>query len=113
LSIDPLPEASPSRTARPVMALLDLVSRRWALRILWELRNGPLTSRALRSRCDDVSPTVLQTRVTELRQAGLVDLAPRSGYRLSTLGTELGAVLLRLSQFADIWSQRSPPPPTP
>ncbi|MEH2514939.1 DNA-binding HxlR family transcriptional regulator [Bradyrhizobium sp. AZCC 1610] len=33
-----------SRTGRPVMALLDLLSRRWTLQIVWELRDGPLTS---------------------------------------------------------------------
>ena len=38
-----------SRTGRPIMALLDLLGRRWSLRILWELREAPLTSRALRT----------------------------------------------------------------
>ena len=47
-----------SRTGRPIMALLDLLGRRWTLRIAWELRDGPLTSRALRTACDDASPTV-------------------------------------------------------
>jgi DNA-binding HxlR family transcriptional regulator len=31
-----------SSGGRPIMALLDLLGRRWALRILWELRGGPL-----------------------------------------------------------------------
>ncbi|HTO53257.1 MAG TPA: transcriptional regulator, partial [Myxococcota bacterium] len=30
-----------SRSGRPIMAALDLLGRRWALRVLWELRNGP------------------------------------------------------------------------
>jgi len=29
-----------SRTGRPIMALLDLLGRRWVLRILWELREA-------------------------------------------------------------------------
>ncbi len=41
-----------SKSGRPIMALLDLLGRRWMLRIIWELRNGPLTSRALRQACD-------------------------------------------------------------
>lgn len=41
-----------SKSGRPIMALLDLLGRRWTLRIIWELRNGPLTSRALRQACD-------------------------------------------------------------
>src|SRR6478736_6675281 len=65
-----------SRSGRPVMALLDLLGRRWTLRIIWELRERSLTSRALRTACDEASPTVLQARLSELRQAGLVELLP-------------------------------------
>ena len=64
-----------SRSGRPIMALIDLLGRRWSLRILWELREQTLTSRALREACDDASPTVLQARLAELRQAGFVDLS--------------------------------------
>ena len=49
------------------MALLDLLGRRWSLRVLWELRDGPLTSRALRAACDEASPSVLQARLADLR----------------------------------------------
>ena len=78
-----------SRTGRPVMALLDLLGRRWTLRIIWELRDGPLTSRALRTACDEASPTVMQARLSELREAGLVELLAGDGYRLTPLGKEL------------------------
>src|SRR5712672_3546902 len=75
-----------SRSGRPIMALLDLLGRRWSLRIIWELREDrSLTSRALRAACDEASPTVLQTRLTELREAGFVELKPASGYRLTEL----------------------------
>src|SRR6266496_6432467 len=71
-----------SRTGRPVMALLDLLGRRWSLRIIWELREDRrLTSRALRTACDEASPTILQTRLSELREAGLVELVLGDGYR--------------------------------
>ena len=50
-----------SRTGRPIMALLDLLGRRWTLRIIWELREDrALTSRALRTACDEASPTIMQ-----------------------------------------------------
>src|SRR3954466_11721236 len=84
-----------SRTGRPIMALLDLLGRRWTLRILWELREGALTSRALRKACDDVSPTVLQARMAELRQAGFAELVS-DGYRLTERGKELLATFLPL-----------------
>jgi DNA-binding HxlR family transcriptional regulator len=92
-----------SRSGRPIMALLDLLGRRWSLRILWELREVTLTSRALREACDDASPTVLQARLAELRQAGFVELAPASGYRLTGTGKELLGTLLPLHRFAERW----------
>jgi DNA-binding HxlR family transcriptional regulator len=96
-----------SRSGRPIMALLDLLGRRWTLRIVWELRDGPLTSRALRTACDEASPTVVQTRLSELREAGLVELLPGDGYRLTGLGTELMDSFLPLHRFAERWSKRT------
>jgi len=93
-----------SRTGRPIMALLDLLGRRWTLRVLWELRDGPLTSRALRAACDEISPTVLQARLSELREAGLVDHAAGRGYGLTGLGRELLAAFLPLHDFAERWA---------
>ena len=98
-----------SRTGRPIMALLDLLGRRWALRIIWELREDrALTSRALRTACDEASPTILQTRLSELREASLVELMPTSGYRLTEMGKELQENFLPLHRFAERWSKRRP-----
>jgi DNA-binding HxlR family transcriptional regulator len=95
-----------SRTGRPIMVLLDLLGRRWSLRIIWELREGSLTSRCLRAACDEASPTVLQSRLSELREAGLIELMPGDGYRLTELGRELQEKFLPLHQFAERWSRR-------
>jgi DNA-binding HxlR family transcriptional regulator len=95
-----------SSSGRPIMALLDLLGRRWTLRIVWELREQPLTSRALRAACDDASPTVLQARLTDLREAGLLELVPESGYRLTVLGRELFDQFMPLNRFAERWSKR-------
>jgi DNA-binding HxlR family transcriptional regulator len=94
-----------SRSGRPIMALLDLLGRRWTLRIVWELRDTPLTSRALRIACDDASPTIVQARLSELREAGLVELEPGDGYRLTALGRELEQTFLPLHRFAERWSK--------
>src|SRR5713226_4866022 len=94
-----------SKSGRPIMTLLDLLGRRWTLRILWELRERSLTSRALRSACDEASPTVLQARLSELRQAGLVELPPGYGYRLTAIGKELLENFLPLHRFAERWSK--------
>jgi DNA-binding HxlR family transcriptional regulator len=95
-----------SRTGRPIMALLDLLGRRWSLRILWELRSEPLTSRALRTACDEASPTVLQARLTELREAGFVELGEAGGYGLTPLGRELCETFMPLHHFAERWRKR-------
>lgn len=92
-----------SRTGRPVMALLDLLGRRWSLRILWELREAPLTSRGLRTACDEASPTVLQARLSELREAGFVELGEGGGYGLTALGRELCETFMPLHRFAERW----------
>lgn len=90
------------------MVLLDLLGHRWTLRILWELRNAPLTFRALRGACDGVSPTVLSNRLAELRDAGLVDHEEGVGYRLTEMGASLGARLLDLSRWAEEWADEVP-----
>jgi DNA-binding HxlR family transcriptional regulator len=97
-----------STSGRPIMALLDLLGRRWTLRIVWELRDRPLTSRALRAACDQASPTVLSARLSDLRQAGLVELEPAGGYRLTEMGKELFKTFLPLHRFAERWSKRKP-----
>ena len=83
---------------------MDLLGRRSTLRIIWELRGSSLTSRALRDACDDASPTVLQTRFADLRKAGLVELVPGNGYRLTAIGRELFDTFLPLHAFAEKWS---------
>src|SRR5690349_6596126 len=94
-----------SRSGRPIMALLDLLGRRWSLRILWELRDHALTSRALRTACDEASPTVLQSRLDELREAGFIALGD-DGYALTPLGRELYATFMPLHGFAERWRKR-------
>ena len=100
------PNVRGSRSGRPIKALLDLLGRRWTLRILWELRAQPLTSRALRTACDEASPTIMQARLSELREAGLVELEPGDGYRLTALGKELMENFAPLHRFAERWARR-------
>jgi len=91
-----------STTGRPIMAALDLLGRRAALRILWELRGAPLTFRALQDACD-TNPSLLNTRLRELRAVGLVAHAD-GGYRLTEHGRKLQAALKPLNDWAQRWS---------
>lgn len=97
-----------SQTGRPIMALLDLLGRRWTLRVLWELRGDRVLSfRALQAACDDVSPTVLNRRLAELRSADIV--TRDDGYRLSQRGHSLVTALAPLNDWAQSWLASSEP----
>ena len=92
----------------PISDVLDLLGRRWALRVLWELRGGPLTFRALRERCGGVSPSVLNVRLAELRATGLVEASADAGYAISAEGRRLGELLAPLTAFASRWAEADP-----
>lgn len=96
-----------STTGRPIMALLDLLGRRWGLRVLWELQKGPLTFRALQTACDGVSPTVLQQRLKELRAAGLVVHDGGRGYGLTDAARRLQPSLMALQDWAETWAKEN------
>lgn len=95
-----------SRTGRPVMALLDLLGRRMALRLLWELSQAGqhLTFRELQAAAE-TNPSVLNTRLAELRAAGIVVHDTR-GYGLSDDGVALLRLLLPLHEWAEAWAAR-------
>lgn len=91
-----------SSTGRPLMAALDLLGRRWALRILWELRDGPVGARELRQRCDRMSSSVMYERLGELTEAALVEQVD-GAYALTRLGRELGTAIAALDTWAKRW----------
>src|SRR5215470_10040108 len=97
-----------SRSGRPLMAALDLLGRRHALRVLWELRAEPLRFRELRLRCGDVSPSVLNQRLRELRESGLVALDAARGYALTEPGAALGGALAPLQRWSQRWARAAP-----
>jgi DNA-binding HxlR family transcriptional regulator len=92
-----------SSAGRPIMALLDLLGRRMTLRILWELSiaQTPLTFRALQEAAD-TNPSVLNTRLSELREKGLV-ARRETGYVLTDVGRSLVAVIMPLHNWAESW----------
>jgi len=103
----PLPGKSVrgSRSGRPIMALLDLLGRRWILRILWELRDESLGFRALQERCGRMSPSVLSQRLRDLGRARIVEQDERADYRLTAPGARLLAALLPLHKWANDWAK--------
>jgi DNA-binding HxlR family transcriptional regulator len=90
------------------MAALDLLGRRWMLRLLWKLRAETLGFRELQRRCGQMSSSVLSTRLGELAEAGIAR-ADDSGYCLTSLGRDLIQALGPLQTWADDWAAVSPP----
>jgi DNA-binding HxlR family transcriptional regulator len=96
-----------SRSGRPIMAALDVLGRRGALRLLWELRGDPLTFRALQDACE-TNPGSLNTRLRELRDLGIVD-HNAGGYRLTDQGRALMTALEPLQDWAHQWATAKVP----
>lgn len=97
---------TPSEAKDAINAALDLFHRRWTLRVLWELRGPALTFRALQDASGGLSPTVLNQRLAELRDAGLL-LSGDSGYELTPIGRELLVAFEPLTRWAVRWKRSS------
>jgi DNA-binding HxlR family transcriptional regulator len=89
------------------MALLDLLGRRWTLRLLWELGHASSGFRELQARCDGMSPSVLSQRLRELLDAGIISQENDGSYALSKSGDELLSALNPLNTWAATWDRPS------
>jgi DNA-binding HxlR family transcriptional regulator len=87
------------------MAAMDLLGRRWTLRVLWEMRAGPVGARALLSVCDGLSSSVFYERLRDLIDAALVVQIESGEYELTKLGQDLGDSLQPLDAWARRWSK--------
>ena len=80
-------------------AALDLLGRRWSLRLVWELRRDTIAFSELRARTG-ISPSVLSTRLAELSAAGVIERDPTRRYRLTGEGRELARLLYEINRWA-------------
>jgi DNA-binding HxlR family transcriptional regulator len=85
---------------RAVEGALDLLGRRWAMRLVWELRRSTLSFSELRERTG-ISPSVLSARLGELVAARVLERDPGRRYRLSGRGRELARILYELNRWAE------------
>jgi DNA-binding HxlR family transcriptional regulator len=88
-----------------MLALLDLLGRRWALRILWELRQQPATFQSLQRRCDSMSTSVLAQRLSDLRESQLVEKGGSGDYALTESGMRLLARLDGIDEWTQEWAR--------
>lgn len=94
-----------SQSGAPIMAAFDLLGRRWAMGIVWNLSKGPATFRTLQDACETISPSILNSRIKDLREAGLIDRS-LDGYQLTDLGEELFSLLKPFGEWSIKWAKR-------
>jgi DNA-binding HxlR family transcriptional regulator len=84
--------------------LLELLEARYAIRVLWALRDGHAqTFRLLQDSVGGITPNTLNTRIKELREAGLL-VHDNTGYVVTPQGAELLKRLADLPAFASKWA---------
>lgn len=83
--------------------LLGLLESRYAIRVLWALRDGHAqTFRLLQDSVGGITPNTLNTRIKEMREAGLVTHGS-DGYVVTPTGADLLKRLNELPAFASKW----------
>lgn len=87
------------------MALFDLLGRRWAMGIVWQLCDAPLSFKELKERCESISPTILSSRIKDLLEARLIEKT-LDGYALTPHGQALYRLLEPFKGWAAEWATR-------
>jgi DNA-binding HxlR family transcriptional regulator len=106
---DPL--AGGGTSSRPIMVLLDLLGKRWTLRVVWELGLAQTIRFLELQQLCGISPTVLSKRLNELVLARIVEQDGRV-YRLTEMGHQLLRTLLQLSSWSEEWMAARAEAPT-
>ena len=92
-----------SKENTAVNHLLSLLESRYAIRVLWALRDGhPQTFRLLQDSVGGVTPNTLNTRLKSLREAGFITHGSE-GYVVTESGADLLKRLSDLQAFAGKW----------
>lgn len=95
-----------------IAEIVELLSKKWVMRIIWELRSQALTFRELQAACDGLSPTVLNNRLKLLQEAQLAQKVDSRGYALTTMGQELLEIYKPLNRWAIAWQANRSHPET-
>lgn len=86
------------------MVLFDLLGRRWAMGIIWNLSVGPAAFRILQMKCETISPTILSTRLKELIEAHVIERT-LDGYQLTDMGHQLFTLIEPLGEWSKNWAK--------
>jgi len=83
--------------------LFELLEARYALRVLWALKDGhPQTFRLLQDSVGGITPNTLNTRIKALREAGLMTHGT-DGYVVTPTGTDMLKRINDLQAFSARW----------
>jgi DNA-binding HxlR family transcriptional regulator len=93
-----------SKTGVPIMALFDLLGRNWAIGVIWQLQGGPYTFRELQKRCESISPSILNSRIKDLKEAKIIERT-LDGYQLTKRGNELIKLLFPFGKWSLEWAK--------
>ena len=92
-----------SKESVAINQLLALLESRYAIRVLWALRDGHAqTFRLLQDSVGSITPNTLNTRIKELREAGLLTHGGE-GYAVTPMGADLLKRMGDLPAFASKW----------
>ena len=93
-----------SKESVAIGQLLGLLESRYAMRVLWALRDGHAqTFRLLQDSVGSITPNTLNTRIKELREAGLLTHGSE-GYCVTASGADLLKRIGDLQAFATKWA---------
>ena len=93
-----------SKDNAAINQLFERLECRYALRVLWALRDGhPQTFRLLQDSVGGITPNTLNTRIKELRECGLLEHGS-DGYIVTASGQDLLKRLSDVQAFANRWA---------
>lgn len=93
-----------SDSGMPIMAAFDLLGQKWTMRILWQLNQNSMTFRELQQACGQVAPSMLNTRIKQLKLAQLLIITD-AGYELTQTGLALVKALDPLRDWSQQWAE--------
>jgi DNA-binding HxlR family transcriptional regulator len=110
----------------PVMAFQAMISGKYKIRILWDLKDGPrryseirtgLLTGAMGTR--EIAPRVLSRELKALAEAGMIArkdyglVPPKVEYRLTEAGARFVPVIAEIRDWGERHLAARPPDPTP
>lgn len=102
--------------ACPVEVTLSLISNKWKVLILRDLREGTMRFGELQKSINGISQKVLTSNLRSMEESGLIlrrvyaEVPPRVEYTLTDLGSSLSPILDSMMDWGDAYKKDKDPP---